>query len=124
MPMTDEELVKLIQAVRNEVPESLPVVKSRIDTALSILPVGSKTLTGWIGGAISIGATVVAANPQLLDFSTGNWQEKVAGLLAGVFFTLSGAGGIAKWQRGLLIAQQGNELMAQVLKKLQEQARQ
>lgn len=120
MPMSNDallEAIKRVQAGRSQV--SLPDVASKIDKVIPFLPVGSKTLVGWTGTVVSVLVTIVAQNPTLLDLGV-DWKTKLPILVGAVATWLAGTGAIAKWQRQINAAQQGNELMGEFLRKLQE----
>lgn len=117
--MTNEELMKLIQQVQSGAAGS---ITTKIDKVIP-LPVGSKTLIGFIGALVTGAFSAVSANPNLLDFSTSDWKSLVATLLALMFTALMGAGGISKWQRQVNVTQEAVDVLQQVLRKLQEASR-
>ncbi len=120
MPLSNEQIHDIIAKALSTNAAPVPKAETAIDRSLSFLPVGSKTLIGWLGTLASGGAAVIAENPGLLDFSSGDWKGKLASLIAFAFVALAGVGGISKWQRFIVVAQQGNDLLGQVLQKIQD----
>jgi hypothetical protein len=113
--MTDEELRDLLERVRT----GPKLEETKLDLAVP-LPVGTKTVTGFLGALFSGTFAVITANPEILNFAR-DWKSATAAGLALLFTALAGVGGISKWQRQLNASQQAVDILQQVLKRLQEQ---
>lgn len=94
-----------------------PETKSKIDTVVP-LPVGSKSLIGWLGTVLTGGSLLSGLVPH--DAVGGIDWRTVVELLCTAFMALGGAGVIAKYQRYLNTTTEVLKVLLQISQIIQD----